>query len=743
MNGGHGHAPPLTPKLPLAERKPIFYDYSEDFQDVVVEPPQDCPIAPTPKRISRPYNPGIVDDSCDTSPKTVGDDVRNTNTFSRQACPDGDDYCSGEQYRPVSQLEQMRALTQPAFYESSTEALTSSPESPAMLGKVDPCLPDQVLDDDRADGESQLDEPERSSYAVSASLTSDISTAESPLEPKTPAADARMPIPKPTAYSDKGSVVGGHDDGAEADGSIMEDVQEQEDLPRAVTTIVPRPDLASSISVTLPQRYSAGRRDSRFFSLSSGLSDLASFVKYVDRHIESPQSDDTDRDEQAELQVSKEDFDSHHGRVRIQNGLGYTAPPRKSSLCQHGTNYTMPEVNTATHTDELEQYQVVSTRSGPTLVPQPISPARMLRVKNSIPQLMKALPPLPEYDLAPDSPFGPAPMEFDPIEVSRLTDARSTLIDAIQSHGCDEEVPEDFDPYVFDRGASKPKLKLKHAASFAPGNLRNARREYFELADATPSMRPETRPLAALEYSTAPVKRRLPVKVPRPTLTSLAPEDTGTVKRRPGADKSSTVSELTSVHPVDLFSVSKGPQAAVQSTRHFGTGQLRLNLREQASAPSLIGISGARVRQVNSGDNTRGASLDALLETSNSPRARTESPAEYEMHSFFSDNSFVRPRRGLRKKISNLKSRLTENRPHQHSPSGVSTHGEHHDCKGPAPVAEAQATSTSSKPLPVPSQPRHEEKTTPVRNIRSRFEKFIQGARRKLRTWGKAKRNIA
>lgn len=59
----------------------------------------------------------------------------------------------------------------------------------------------------------------------------------------------------------------------------------------------------------------------------------------------------------------------------------------------------------------------VSRSGSPMLAPKPISPARQLKLKNSVPQLMKALPPLP-----PDGPtrLGPPPAEVSPVDETKL-----------------------------------------------------------------------------------------------------------------------------------------------------------------------------------------------------------------------------------------------------------------------------------------------------------------------------------
>lgn len=728
MSGDNAYAHPQTPRLQLPKREPMFYDYSEDFEDVAEPSPPDYPIAPTPKRVSNSCRSIIADGGCDAIPGDV-DEVDYIRQATLVEVLEDDEFYGMGQYRPVSQLnhehrpvplphqsvlqmdrrpvsqlDQKDSLTRPASYESAVDALTSSPMLPQVSRTVEASFLSVPALDDQHDAvqESQTEDPDRTTTAIC--LVSEDSTVESPLESETPA-----------------------------------------ERPQPITIIIPRPDLASVTSTTLPCRYSCGRKDSRFFSLSSGLSDLASFLKYVDKHIQVPDSEDVDRNDPATLPASKSKPSSDHGWSRSPNEQKTRAPPRKSSLPQYVNPHFGSSTKAIAPVDELQHYHVISTRSGPTLVPQPISPAKLLRVKNSIPQLMKALPPLPDFDLAPDSPFGAAvqPIAIEPFELSRLTDARSTISDTVvpQSRTPDrgEEAAKAYDPYSFDRGNRKPKLKLKHAVSFAPDHVRNQRHGCFEQADATSSDYAERKPALPTEYSTAPVKRRLPLKVSRPILSSLAPEDNGTVKRRPGINKSSTVSNLTSAQPVDLFNAKTGLKHDPQSTPHIQIEQISQDTWEHLCDPTDKVSSAARFQRVPPKDDARGLSLDTQLDTLHSPPANVEAAVECEMQSFFSDHSVPRPQRGLRKRLSNLKSRFTEPRHHLRPPLGIAPHGEHGAIRDPLLAAGDPSSNALRDLLSSPSQSKGQYTTTPTRKVRSKLEKFMRGAKHKLQAWGRSK----
>lgn len=750
-NGGYAWAPLQPSNLQIPEKKaPIFYDYSEDFEDAV-EPPPDLPIAsPTPTRVSTSFRPGIPDEDCDgddgsesadeavdhmvdylrrmTLIESVGDQEQDEDREQESHEGHGDDYNS-EHCRPVSHLYQRRSPAPTSFYEPVGEPLASSPVLPMSAHTVDNSdVSVATLGDDQFDlDKGHQERLNRTLESISNGLVSEASTVESPPSPDTPTFDMELSLSKLVHKED--------DFAMSVHGDINSDelpnlvVGSQTALTDPDVPMASRPDLPDFVSATLTDRYSSGRKDSRFFSLSSGLSDLASFVNCVDKHIQTLGCE-VERDVTPVSGSRSEDL-LDHGRPFHQNVDETAAPPRKSSLANQRSRIA-PQVNAAAPIDELGRYQVVSTRSGPTLVPQPISPAKMLRLKNSIPQLMKCLPPLPSYSPASESPFNPTivPVEFEPFEFSRLTDARSTLIEGPSSQSQEGEVPEEHDPFVFDRPVRKPKLKLKTAASsHTLGNVRRTRPRHIERGKATLSRTTNTKDSSNGDYSTAPVKRRLPIKLSRPMLESLALEDTGTVKRRHGVDKSSTVSELASSQPVDLFTLSSALEMAVQPLTAEQSPPID---REYGTLPVVKATPMVGTQRVTVTDEGRGASLDTQLDALTSPRTRTETAVEDRTRSAFSD-SITKPQRGLRKRLSNLKSRLTESR-HQHAFIVTTTVC---DNKGGRAATGSQSPRAIMDLHAVTSSTQSNHIVTSSRTVKSKWGRLVQGAKQRLRIWGK------
>lgn len=749
-SGVYNCAAPHARSLQIPKQNtPIFYDYSEDFENAV-DPPPDFPIAnPTPLRVSKSFCPGTSNNDGDDSSESADEEVGHVVDYLQrvtmiESADEQDKNNEGyrlEQDRPVSRLSQTKCPSQASYDKPVEETLGFRPIVPRSVHVLESSDVSTALEDRReAVAESQVHNLGHAVKSNENCLASEASTIENPLDPETPHSGIRTFRAGVESYNDENhSHSDEHDkyDSTQDDESLDDVLEQRTELIELRESVVRRPELMSSASATLPGRYSSGRKDNQFYSLSSGLSDLASFVKYVDHHM---QNLDSSIFEQCGTTVPESGLGIDSGRIREcdQAAQEQDAPPRKSSLAHYRRSYVGCKVNTSASIDELQRYQVVSTRSGPTLVPQPISPAKMLRVKNSIPQLMKALPPLPGYSPASESPFNPTivPVEFEPFEFSRLTDARSTLIEPFGSERQDKQTSQEYDTFSFDRGGCKPKLKLKDPRPLVSGNIRRLRsvnRLQTNMSQLTTS---EKRyPTTPGEYSTAPVKRRLPIKVSRPMLDSMGNENTGTVNRRPGVGKSSTISELASSQPVDLFSTSKVLEmAVVKAGPCFSEPSYSSNKKHETVL--VIENRPKSKPRMTTVDEGRGVSLDAHLDALRPPRAINEEAAEDEMRSFFSD-SLIKPRRGLRKKLSNLKSRLLD--PRHQMPSTMNDVVHEDNLTKVDPGVDARAPNAFRDPLTDMNPAKTHNTVLTTRTVRSKLEKLVRGVKYRIRTWGKHK----
>lgn len=743
MSGRYSSAPLRAPYLPPAPKKPLFYDYSEDFEDVV-EPLDVCPIAPIPRRVSITFSPLMAENDHGTVSDVEAEDgddedvlacLRHT-TITKDA--NTDDSSEREQYRSVSQLGYRSSSGQITPYTTgglaSVQMHLSGQEDEAMEGYESPPMTLKEQEDAMKTCAPMFTDFTTETPHRTMSIKG--STVDCTIQPDTPAVGFNTIRSDPLNFRDGNhEAVKRRDDsnGLEPDGCTSVVIvnggsYQEESSPNAFTSSPPAG--ASS------KRYSDYCKDSRHFSLSSGLSDLACFAKYIDRHIQASGTEENSRDDISAIPPSRTAPGPDFASAQDQNRKAMPPPPRKSSLQPCGVHSIQLKANPGPCLDdELDQFQVVSTRSGPTLVPQPISPAKMLRVKNSIPQLMKALPALPGYSPAPESPFGPAvvPIDFEPFEISRLTEARSTLTEAnvLGKRGHSEDAPKGHDPFVFDRRACQPRLKLKHTTSCASGQSRDLRLGYFEQSGVYLPAQHIKRPSTAEQPSHAPVKRRLPIKISRTALTSTRCEDTGTVRRRPGLKKSGTVSKLTSKQPIDLF----GDPMALQATGTCIPQPMIVKSQDSPLEPALPHTPVAEGRRHVHADDAILPFAEIRLSSLDSPYVESEAHGEIGMQSYLSDSNINTPWRGLKTKISDLKAKLSDPRSHQQLQLRNGIHETH------MPKPGVSSSKTCKDLLSGMSQSKNHKNPTPHR-VGNKLGRFMQSAKHKLRAWGQHRRKI-
>ncbi|KAK4165665.1 hypothetical protein QBC43DRAFT_368805 [Cladorrhinum sp. PSN259] len=154
-------------------------------------------------------------------------------------------------------------------------------------------------------------------------------------------------------------------------------------------------------------------RRSRFYSVEPRLSDFSSLVEYLDKK-KNPTSHPDFTNSSQERGGSNSTFPDSSGQFQdesqawnlpltgvlsLNEADGEVCPGSVNTPCfrGHKRNFAVPRIHTGNllTTPERELGSVVDRSKTPMLAPQPISPARQLRLQNSVPQLMKALPPLP------------------------------------------------------------------------------------------------------------------------------------------------------------------------------------------------------------------------------------------------------------------------------------------------------------------------------------------------------------
>ncbi|KAH9909023.1 hypothetical protein F4778DRAFT_714938 [Xylariomycetidae sp. FL2044] len=288
-----------------------------------------------------------------------------------------------------------------------------------------------------------------------------------------------------------------------------------------------------------------------------------------------------------------------------------------------------------------------SCSTTPLISPKPISPARQLKVKNSIPQLMKALPPIPgddAYTLPPTPNTTGEEDEFAEV----LTPFSFTK--GLNSRFQEDTTTNRHWPRFHREGAinlqkniPKLRLRVKKSNSSDTANLLPCKTETTGSGDtviATPS---GTR----LEdvKSTASSHRVRPGLKLKLSGTARAPLD-DTIRHTPAAEKSDIISDIANQLPQDLFNMSI-TQRSKASSRASPTG------RDLSSVKSINTSSGDPERHFE----RKESSTIATFSSSITGKSRLK------------ENRKVKARRmrGLKRYLSNLRRLLAR------SPGSIAT----------------------------------------------------------------------
>jgi len=287
--------------------------------------------------------------------------------------------------------------------------------------------------------------------------------------------------------------------------------------------------------------------------------------------------------------------------------------------------------------------------TAPLISPKPISPARQLKVKNSIPQLMKALPPLPGdlgYNLPPttteisdEEDFAEILVPFDfsrPPESSRLTQRQALNVSSVGGDDIGRGVQRDT-----------PRFRLKIKTSSCSDTSEPLQYKHQSRGDG---IQPQSEASADAENGSrtgdknmrGENRNKLKIRSPRRSRLSSRPS---TVRRNPSVETSQVVTDLIRQRPQDLFSAS--PKSEI------------MLLRKRRSPPS---------------NPTRPQILRSST-TSELPSSDKASSGRHRVPSTLSggDNETLpidratlisaMPRRGLIKRLSNIRALLSSSSP--------------------------------------------------------------------------------
>ncbi|TAQ89774.1 hypothetical protein B7494_g1882 [Chlorociboria aeruginascens] len=321
--------------------------------------------------------------------------------------------------------------------------------------------------------------------------------------------------------------------------------------------------------------------------------------------------------------------------------------------------------------------KVTSRSDSPMLAPKPISPARQLKLKNSIPQLMKSLPPLPPDTSVqalslPDQlclseaqlpcRFSPLLLDVRSIPVQELPEvpgSTSLMVSKAEAQNIPHTIELDRTPIedipmgqIADGNKSptppmpKLKLKMRNSVTTRPNSPLDNRPWNLDESYPWSNQNPNVRLPSILidEHSGGQVQPKFKLKITRASNSTL-----GTVRVNRELEDQSI---LNLRHPKDLFTPPALDTIFRQVSRHLHSRRLNTSsiepLRENASLDTGIAISS----QIAS---PRPSSMD--LDDSQPPSVDQISPVD--ARSFFSDDSsHVHGGHSLRKRLSDFRARM-------------------------------------------------------------------------------------
>jgi hypothetical protein len=285
--------------------------------------------------------------------------------------------------------------------------------------------------------------------------------------------------------------------------------------------------------------------------------------------------------------------------------------------------------------------------SVPLISPKPISPARQLKVKNSIPQLMKALPPLPGvlgYELPSTTTDAPEDDEFadiltpfnfhGPAESLQLGRREATDSGAITGSGMDASSQRD---------GPKFRLKIKTTSCSETSELPNDKEQPRVDGNAShPDLVSTSDTGEGLRDKHIRSHNRNKLKIRSPRRSRPSSPHSSTVRHNPGVETSQIVIDLLQRKPQDLFSTPPKSEPMLLRKRRKPLSQL-----------------------------TRSQALTVFSASDSVPSDEGIVPDGYQVHSTCSshENEMVpikrdalinsMPRRGLIKRLSNLRALLS------------------------------------------------------------------------------------
>lgn len=399
---------------------------------------------------------------------------------------------------------------------------------------------------------------------------------------------------------------------------------------------------------------------------------------------------------------------------------------------RHKRNQAIPRISTSSlpkEDNESFRYISPSCSTTPIVSPKPISPARQLKLKNSVPQLMKALPPVPgDPDYVPSPTLSMRSLssnEGDFAEV--LTPFRfsqpsiSQMFKAVDARNHEVPLNDDRLPSL---QKNVPKLKLRKRMSNSSGATFSSD---TRLCDKTTDRRCSTEsPDTRLDskggelHTKVPTRNRLKLRSSRSTTISTTPPVA--VHRNADTKGSDLTTDIAHQKPQE----SSNFPVSVGSPLHRVSRNPSQSIQDDRSAV--------------------GRPFEAVAHTvAPSQRERRRIPANaYRQNKFpYKAKSMEALRstehHGLRRHFSNLRSLLA--RPYSPAPVTSVADGTHGEKENKVPQDANPTNANLNNKIPTVNGERlhegHNHRTTFGRRVRSRVVKWIKDAKTAVRVCSK------
>ncbi|KAK3329614.1 hypothetical protein B0H66DRAFT_32151 [Apodospora peruviana] len=674
----------------------FYYDYSEDF-DYVSEhvAPLTDPLAPIPTRAAGMRRPMVLDEACNLR---FRDSYQQNLTALLHIPFPGDTFLSqtATEAREEPQSLPVVQNSQEPLYKGSAVQAEAERTDLEMLSGV-------TFEPNSATYHLQLStdeqQPGSGSNVVDDRFQTPLAHAVQGITESVDD-DCDLTIPeKPTAFN-QGTALSACkessrqvpvDQSSVASQGIFQERLQHVEVParsRSQPSSIQRSLSLSCVKKeSVASTFSSHPHRSKFYSFEPGLSDLASLVLCRDKasslSIRDDMSDSYSVAGCSTGKTTNKPSGRHpHQTLRLEpdaqptpsKGAQGSFGGSNNDVPDHGRAFAVANISTSQLPGPSES-DAPSSQNGsatPILSPQPISPARRLRLQNSVPELMKALPPLPgtaksEHCVENNTFNGlDLSMRFSPLDLSCVSTPKSMLVETSPIEMSNNRPRCEYGKKCGRNGMETYGSTEQKSGTRLDGFPRAVLPSVFSPADLLPRPEDDSSPVLT-EYSENPTHTksnngRLKLKVSRGALVK-AREESGSSTRDIIVPPSQSWQEGSSkqfqrtVH-------NDYRQASINTGSGIFTRNYRPSWEGCNEERAFIGSHPPATRFTRQVPADSGRYQDGTLASPQKTLNAASEASLSDVRSSLSDGSIAsgKPPQGLRKRVSDLRIRLAESR---------------------------------------------------------------------------------